>query len=156
MTSDDIVLVTEEQLVVTIPVLNSGGRPHPFASHFFCFTDLLQQLSLLLQELLIFLHHCLNAFFLLLTTAQSRRKKKYIKEYVNIPHVLCYTVRGLHVCSKCVCDLVRETGCQQQVILQFLYGAISLGCCLDEHLLGLSQLDLVLTLLFIVLPALKQ
>lgn len=46
-------------------MLNSGGRPHAFAAHLLCLTYLLQQISLLLQQLLIFLRHCADPLFFL-------------------------------------------------------------------------------------------
>lgn len=52
----------------------------------------------------------------------------------------------------CVCDLVRKAGGQHQVVLQFLDDTVPLCGHLEEDLLGLAQLGLVLTLLFVVLP----
>lgn len=53
--------------------------------------------------------------------------------------------------ASCVCDLVREAEGHHQVVLQLLDDAIPLGSLLEIHLLGITQLGLVLTLLLIVL-----
>lgn len=53
-------------------------------------------------------------------------------------------------------NLVREAGGQQQVVLLLLDDLVPLCGGLEENLLGLTQLGLVLALLFIVLPGLGR
>lgn len=60
--------------------------------------------------------------------------------------------KGTRTASCIVCDLVWEAGGQHQVVLQLLDDAVPLRSRLEKHLLGLTQLGLVLTLLFVVLP----